>query len=774
MNKRSVLKIFLLLLSNFCLINVLYAQNVCFKGRVVDGEKNAIVSATVRFFTKDSVLAAGAVSDNSGLFSVDIASSQRYTLIVSFIGYKDNISQVQGRGKVLQLGDIVLVPDTKQLNEVVVTGQQMTRTTDKIVFFPSKEQLRNSSDGYNALATMMIPTLDVDPFTKKVSTLRGSTTLLINGREASNDEVKNLNPKDILRIDFYDQHHPQYPLANSVVDYILVHRDGGGSVALNGQQHLNKGTGSYSGIGQFFKKKSEFSVYVSDAYNHYTLDRGAESTIRLGFPTGTITNEQKSLPSLQKGNNVNSYFNYIYQDKQTQFYASAIFRRGNSDNDNWSMQTYSNEDIRYKVQDFSNNHNVNPALKLSLNRNLKNNQALRVSLRGSYNNNKYDRHYTAFENEQKTNAYTTIAKENFFNIAPSFMYTKAGKNKNVFFFAGNSEYTHTSTDYRINGDLSNDTQDMSFTLLTLGYAIRMVKNLRMTLQWGNGLHTFNNGELSYVKYIFRPGLFVTYQFKPQHTIQASLMIGSGDPGSQYRSATEQQIDKYQIRRGSPEIETTKFRTVSLDYIWDSKYTTLTYSMKYDGNSDFPYERVMYDDARALFIHDYDPFGTIRTLMTGPRLRVKIIPQKLTLDISGYYYWKKYEYWKAFTLNRFEGAAKLLFIHKNIMASAQVSSPKKGYDGGYLTYMPVTYDFNIGYTLNNWHFELATRNPFSEVIRKADYIKNDYQACSRVYGQRINDHVFYMTASYRFNFGKKHKFNNVQIEDTGGSTILKAN
>ena len=60
--------------------------------------------------------------------------------------------------------------------------------------------------------------------------------------EASSEEVKNLNPKDILRVDFYDQHHPEYPLANSVIDYILIHRNGGGSVALNGEQHLNKGT----------------------------------------------------------------------------------------------------------------------------------------------------------------------------------------------------------------------------------------------------------------------------------------------------------------------------------------------------------------------------------------------------------------------------------------------------------------------------------------------------------------------------------------------------
>ena len=53
---------------------------------------------------------------------------------------------------------------------------------------------------------------------------------------------------------FYDQHHPEYPNANSVVDYILEHHDRGGMVAMNGQQHLNKGNGKYGATGQILTK----------------------------------------------------------------------------------------------------------------------------------------------------------------------------------------------------------------------------------------------------------------------------------------------------------------------------------------------------------------------------------------------------------------------------------------------------------------------------------------------------------------------------------------
>lgn len=60
-----------------------------------------------------------------------------------------------------------MIEESNKLDEVVVTGRQITRTTDKVLYFPSKEQLRHASDGYKALALMMIPTLDVDPFTKR-------------------------------------------------------------------------------------------------------------------------------------------------------------------------------------------------------------------------------------------------------------------------------------------------------------------------------------------------------------------------------------------------------------------------------------------------------------------------------------------------------------------------------------------------------------------------------------------------------------------------------
>ena len=380
-----------------CLLNTLLeAQNICLKGRLVDEHKNAVSSATVRCFIHDSVFVKGDISDSTGNFSITApVSPSGYKLVINYIGYKEHVLHTKGDLGELQLGDIALIEESNKLDEVVVTGRQITRTTDKVLYFPSKEQLRHASDGYKALALMMIPTLDVDPFTKKVSTIQGETLLLINGREASSDEIRNLNPKDILRIDFYDQHHPEYPNANSVVDYILEHHDRGGMVAMNGQQHLNKGNGSYGATGQIFNKKSEFIVSVSDSYNNYTPKRGYETSTYLKSTKETIVNEASSLPSPQNSNSINSYFNYLYHDKHNQLYTTLVLNQEKSDEDDLSMQTYSNDPVRYKVDDNSSSHNFNPALRIEYTGSLKHEQYIRFRLSGNYNQNKYDGQHEA-------------------------------------------------------------------------------------------------------------------------------------------------------------------------------------------------------------------------------------------------------------------------------------------------------------------------------------------------------------------------------------------
>ena len=230
-----------------------------------------------------------------------------------------------------------------------------------------------------------------------------------------------------------------------------------------------------------------------------------------------------------------------------------------------------------------------------------------------------------------------------------------------------SEQVLTITDYLTNGE----------GLLMFGYASRLKNKLKMTLQWADKLIYIDNEKRVFLKTFLNPGLFTTYMINPKNSIRFVTKMGAGDPGLKYRSMTEQRIDKYQIRKGNPDMKTLKFYEIDLIYSLNTKSFDFAYSTILEVTTDnIPYERVSYDEERNLFVHDYAVGGSGYDFETGPRVKLKIIPGKLTFDLAGYYTRRSLHAWKNFTVNSFNASAKLLFMYKNISASAQVASPPK--------------------------------------------------------------------------------------------------
>ena len=71
----------------------------------------------------------------------------------------------------------------------------------------------------------------------------------------------------------------------------------------------------------------------------------------------------------------------------------------------------------------------------------------------------------------------------------------------------------------------------------------------MTVQWADQLTYIDNKKESSLQHFFSPGLFMTYMINENNSIRFTTALESGDLGLQYRSLTEQRIDKYQISRG---------------------------------------------------------------------------------------------------------------------------------------------------------------------------------------------------------------------------------
>ena len=263
-----------------CVAMTATANNAKISGRIKDAnDTSAIIGATV-LLMQDTVQIAGTTTDNNGKFSLD-ADTGNYILELSYIGYETI--------RMAHIGDILMQEGAMELGEVVVESQAIIQKVDRQILLPSKEQTQASSDGVSLLQNLQIPRIVISPIDNSVKTFSDeSVQLRINGVEASTSDVKDINPKDIIRVEYHDQPGVRYNGAAAVVDYIVKHRDTGGSLMLAGTNGLTlPGIGNYYLAGKVhFGKSSLQAVATYAPYDIYWTRTNNET---YHFLTGHLT-----------------------------------------------------------------------------------------------------------------------------------------------------------------------------------------------------------------------------------------------------------------------------------------------------------------------------------------------------------------------------------------------------------------------------------------------------------------------------------------------------
>ncbi len=127
----------------------------------------------------------GSLTDDRGVFKIDNIKPGKYRLTISFIGYQtkiiDPVTTTPAKPD-LNLGNIILAPNTKLLGEVTIEGQAslVENKIDKIVYNAEKDVTAAGGNATDVLRK--VPLLSVD-YEGNVS-LRGNSNVrvLINGK----------------------------------------------------------------------------------------------------------------------------------------------------------------------------------------------------------------------------------------------------------------------------------------------------------------------------------------------------------------------------------------------------------------------------------------------------------------------------------------------------------------------------------------------------------------------------------------------------------------
>lgn len=190
-----------------------YSQSLI-KGKVVDSENgDALMRSTVMLMTADSTrMVTGVATAQDGSFNLKNVKDGTYVVKISYIGFHDFLRQIavkksENKGT-LTIGTVMLVPNSIELNQAVVTGQikEIEVKDDTLIFNADAFKVPEGSVLEDLIKKL--PGVEITDGTIKVN---GKTVrkILVGGKEFfGNDQnmsMKNLPAEIVDKVKTYDK-----------------------------------------------------------------------------------------------------------------------------------------------------------------------------------------------------------------------------------------------------------------------------------------------------------------------------------------------------------------------------------------------------------------------------------------------------------------------------------------------------------------------------------------------------------------------------------------
>ena len=139
-----------------------------------------------------------------------------------------------------------LIAKSDTLGEITVMAAPVTRYDDHLLLYPTKEQRRHASNGFDVMKNMMIPGVDVDAKGGSISAFGAKATIYVNGLPADVNDIRMMRPKDIERIEYYDVPTGKYSRDKLAVNFVAKEYRYGGYVMADASQTIGFNSGNYN------------------------------------------------------------------------------------------------------------------------------------------------------------------------------------------------------------------------------------------------------------------------------------------------------------------------------------------------------------------------------------------------------------------------------------------------------------------------------------------------------------------------------------------------
>lgn len=733
-------------------------------GHVYGENHSPLPYATVRVLSNDSVFVKGTTADSLGCYSLNALAAERYIVTYSCLGYSASFVTVDFRNQSQQRVNVDLQPDQTRLREVEIVGSSFVRTEDGLIAIPNKQQIKHASTGYDLLYNLMIPGVDVDRRSGKVSAFNQRVTLYIDGQKADYREVQSLRPRDIVKVEYYDAPTGRYSGDVTSINYVTRQYKAGGYVTLDAEQTIGYLNGNYNAVAKLVHGGTSYTLFAGHKMNESEGNR-VQKEEHIYFPDDEVVRDYETMEARAKSNTQYAQLNIQNKtDRRTLVSKVAFVRNDVPENYNVSRLQYNGlqQTSRRQTQE----KGWMPSLNFYGNFELASNQYVEASLGGSYSDNTYGYVY-----REDDGSVSTTTDENMYELNANVNYGIRLKHKNSLTVKLYHLHKVSMSDYHSTNDLWQHLWTGE-TILFSEYNHRIGKKTSLRVSPGASLLQYKlHGDDMIRQFSPRLQLVLTHQPSPKQYIQLRANVGNSFPTISMLNNVEQNVDLIQVQRGNSSLETTKAYYLMGVYALHSGKFSLQATGMYQFYND------MYVSDR--FIEGHNLIQTYRSDVNWQQvigmLSLTWKPMtNLQVKLDGNYNYSKFTRGVSAHQQTLSGSLQLNYYWRDFMFNVYGKTPSRMMDLSMTrVWMPASYGAVVSWSHKDWRMEAGVSNPFYNARCYRFTLDDDAYSLRSSSTSKADRMTGYVKVAYTFDFLKKVKHDAKQDVDTKiNSAILK--
>lgn len=666
-----------------------------------------------------------------------------------------------------------LVDRFVNLGEVTVTGASVVNKSDRKWIIPSENSKNMAADGCDLVKKLQMPDVRVDAVSGAISMFsNGNLKLCINGRPVSDKDIRAIDPKTVVRVEYHDNPSLRFGGADLVLDFIVKVPNSGGRFGMMGQIVPLKGTEfQYRPDLEINYKKSTFRIngyneqfrgfkQWRENYENYTLADGSQ-----------FTRTESGIPADLNNNHYWGSAEYMYFEQEKDLFSVSVDFNGdrNPHQDYVGTLTSTLDGGKVLLRDMEYESYFSPSLNVYYQHNFAKNKLLMMNVVAGCDRNRTYRDYTEQDmtDESGNGDLLVDVKNDMRSRGKSLMgeidYEQRWRSSRLS-VGGSFQYGWSKSRY-----LSYDKIERMRNSSTYLYS-----------QWWQSLGqhfdaTFGVG--AYLKYYavvgsddvskwtFVPRLNLRYRINGKNTLRLNYTLYSKAPTLSQLSSVRQQVDGLQQSEGNAALKTYSSHFVKLSYEYSHKrfYGQFEFGYTYESNP-IGQQKSWVD---GMVLSTYANQRDFQDLLARGTLRYEVIPE--WVSASGSLTWRRYmSHGNNYnhTLSDVRGNASLEVTHWNFGFQLQMETRGKILEGESVEQMSSNgMVVALSYQWRGFQFVGACINPFTGDYKEETKNLNPLAGYRRVAHRDFLSKCLLFQVHYNISWGRKYESGDRRINNS---------